>query len=212
VLQRLFIGLRHLPARVLVRMPRKRRNGILSALRSANNSLNDPLVKMKEILTYSIVFLLVCTKRIVSRTGKGFVPAYLAKAAPIRRLKALLHASAGNRTRGWPNHLRMMATANFTTKPPMLDGGSKACKLIIIHKYWTTLGKNDRSIFRLIHRSPGLIRHSVRLALERHVTTERFWTIGKWMAVFGIRYYLASGGRTLVYTKAIGKKARRGGY
>jgi hypothetical protein len=34
------------------------------------------------------------------------------------------NASAGNRTRGWPNHLRFadarMATANFTTKPPML--------------------------------------------------------------------------------------------
>jgi hypothetical protein len=113
------------------------------------------------------------------------------------------HASAGNRTRGWPNHLRLMATVNFTTKPPMLDGGRRFCQYIFLHKHGTILGKDDRSIFRLIRRSPGLIRHSVRLALERHVTTERFWTIGKWMAVFGIRYYLASGGRTLVYTKAI---------
>ena len=45
-------------------------------------------------------------------------------------------ASAGNRTRGWPTFqiLRSwMATANFTTKPPMLDEithptGYKKCK------------------------------------------------------------------------------------
>ena len=35
-----------------------------------------------------------------------------------------IHASAGNRTRGWPTLSEgdlLMATANFTTKPPMLD-------------------------------------------------------------------------------------------
>jgi len=34
------------------------------------------------------------------------------------------NASAGNRTRGWPTLSEedlLMATANFTTKPPMLD-------------------------------------------------------------------------------------------
>ena len=38
----------------------------------------------------------------------------------------LLNASAGNRTRGWPTLSEedlLMATANFTTKPPMLDEG-----------------------------------------------------------------------------------------
>jgi hypothetical protein len=37
----------------------------------------------------------------------------------------LFNASAGNRTRGWPTLSEedlLMATANFTTKPPMLDG------------------------------------------------------------------------------------------
>ena len=40
---------------------------------------------------------------------------------------AVFNASAGNRTRGWPTLLEddlLMATANFTTKPPMLDGGA----------------------------------------------------------------------------------------
>jgi hypothetical protein len=119
----------------MVRMSQKRRNGILSALRSTTNIPNNLLVKTKEILTYLIGFLLVCTKKIVPRTGKGFVSAHLAKIAPIRRLEASLHASAGNRTRGWPNHLRLMATANFTTKPPMLDGGSKLYQLIIIDQH-----------------------------------------------------------------------------
>ena len=38
--------------------------------------------------------------------------------------RAVLIASAGNRTRGWPTLSEedlLMATANFTTKPPMLD-------------------------------------------------------------------------------------------
>jgi len=38
--------------------------------------------------------------------------------------RAVFNASAGNRTRGWPmlsEEDLLMATANFTTKPPMLD-------------------------------------------------------------------------------------------
>jgi hypothetical protein len=45
------------------------------------------------------------------------------------------HASAGNRTRGWPNQLRTrrprLATANFTTKPPMLNDMGGDTKIIL---------------------------------------------------------------------------------
>jgi hypothetical protein len=45
------------------------------------------------------------------------------------------HASAGNRTRGWPTSWiedPQMATANFTTKPPMLDGSAQKIAIMLL--------------------------------------------------------------------------------
>jgi hypothetical protein len=65
-------------------------------------------------------------------------------------LRWTAHASAGNRTRGWPTFQNLrswMATANFTTKPPMLDESASVFKYRKSYHYFrrSKLSKANRN-------------------------------------------------------------------